>query len=99
MALQHEKIREYLPPAEGDRLFEDPEAGSSPPRAGDPANDSTTTIDEPFGTCLDDNEKPILVCYICAKGHRSKSDLRQHIFCHLKQEVMNKYFGKDTIVK
>ena len=40
---------------------------------------------------------PELQCYICQKSHKSRSDLRQHIYCHLKSDIQNKYYGEDPI--
>ena len=38
-----------------------------------------------------------LQCYICQKSHKSRSDLRQHIYCHLKSDIQSKYYGEDPI--
>ena len=40
-----------------------------------------------------------LECYLCHKSHKSRSDLRQHIFCHLKQEIQNKFYPGEEPIK
>ena len=80
VALQHEKIREFIPTDEGDALFitEHQENNSSPK---DPKNPMSKNLE----------------CYLCHKSHKSRSELRQHIFCHLKQEIQSKFYGEEPI--
>ena len=97
VALQHEKIRVFLPPEEGDRLFEEPEVNSTADTSLASA-DISMEQDQVVDTTMTSNEKPLLICYICAKATKARSELRQHIFCHLKNEVMKKYFGEEGVV-
>ena len=80
VALQHEKIREYLGPAEGDHLF-------------------ALINNEPSPPGVIETKPPSFDCYICAKAHKTRSDLRQHIFCHLRHEIQAKFYPDTEHVK
>lgn len=73
VALQHEKIRDYLPSEDGDALFE-----------------VINHVDE--DKSKDKKVKLDFDCYICHKSHKSKPDLRQHIFCHLRHDIQAKFY-------
>ena len=62
--------------------------------------DSSSKIQEIIKS--EENSKPNNAeyeCYLCSKPHRLRSDLRQHIFCHLRHEIQAKFYPDVEQVK
>lgn len=86
VALQHEKIREYLPSQDGEALFEVIN------HVDEPEQQASSSVDKPAKKVQEFD------CYICHKSHKNRPDLRQHIFCHLRQEIQAKFYpGIDQV--
>ena len=39
------------------------------------------------------------VCHICSKGVRTRSELRQHVFTHVRDDIQSKYYPDNVIIK
>ena len=50
------------------------------------------------GDLEESSSSPAFVCHICSKSSRTRSELRQHVFCHLRHEIQSKYYP-DNVIK
>jgi hypothetical protein len=107
VALQHEKIREYIPALEGDSLFTINNKIRPQPTQENENEETPSEVEEQQPLNLEKPNKDDaatvsptgLDCYICSKPHRTRSDLRQHIFCHLRVDIQTKFYPDNEPVK
>ena len=84
VALQHEKIREYIPAPDGDALFNN-------------VNKQLTNNTSNNATVKSEGTPTSFTCYICSKSSRTRGELRQHVFSHLRHEIQSKYYPDNVI--
>ena len=114
VALQHEKIREYLPAQVGDDLFalindshnddtNDTSIDLNETSVNNEASElSDKTVDKSSDKKVDDKAEStskLFDCYICSKPNKSRGDLRQHIVCHIRHEIQAKYYPNVDQIK
>ena len=138
VALQHEKIREFIPKEEGDALFTiNKDLATTNNELNSQINQSNNSLDsqnsEKATTIMHNNQVdhvspgmisgllqnileleirkkniisffPVVVsslpfvCHICSKGIRTRSELRQHVFTHVRDKIQSKYYP-DNVIK
>merc|ERR1712110_289021 len=108
VALQHEKIREFIPKEEGDASFTiNKDLAANELNRINQSNSLNNSQNSEETTIMHNNQvdhvSPVVVsslpfvCHICSKGVRTRSELRQHVFTHVRDDIQSKYYPNNVI--
>ena len=103
VALQHEKIREFIPSADGEALFTINKQLKSTDTKKTKTADMSVEIE--LSNKITNEQKQSnktsstqnYACHICSKTVKNRSDLRQHVYSHLRNEIQSKYYPDNRV--